>query len=154
MLTETVQTMANRILREKAERIRGRFFTIMLDETTDQSTKEQCVIVIRWVDECLKPHEEFIGLYELAATDAATIVTVMHDLLLRLGLGLQECRGQCYDGASVMLGMHNGVATQILTLQPKALYTHCFGHSFNLACQDMIRDNKKIRDALDTVFEL
>ena len=43
---------------------------------------------------------------------------------------------------------------QIMNLQPKALYTHCYGHSLNLACQDTIRHVKPIRDALDTTHEL
>ena len=54
-----------------------------------------------------------------------------------------------------MQAVHNGVATQILAaIQPKAVYTHCYGHSLNLACQDMIRNIKPLRDALDTTHEL
>ena len=46
---ELLQVMANRILREIAARIRGRLFAIIVDETTDISTQEQYVIVLRWV---------------------------------------------------------------------------------------------------------
>ena len=61
---------------------------------------------------------------------------------------------QCYDGAAVMQGRHNGVAVQILQVEPRALYTHCYGHSLNLAYQDVIRAIKPIKNALDTAFEL
>ena len=37
--------------------------TITVDETTDISTQEQCVIVLRWVDDDQGPHEDFIGLH-------------------------------------------------------------------------------------------
>ena len=34
----------------------------MVDETTDVGTKEQVVIVLRWVDNKLNVNEDFIGL--------------------------------------------------------------------------------------------
>ena len=151
---EILQTMALRILRQTASKIRGRMFSIMVDETTDCSTVEQCVIVIRWVDDKLETHEDFIGFYALPVANSDTIVEVIKDALVRLGLNLSDCRGQCYDGAAVMKGVRNGVATQILADQPKALLTHCYGHSLNLACQDMVRSVKPVKDALDTTFEL
>ena len=42
-----------------------RFFTIMADECTDVSNKEQFVICIRWVDDSLTAHEDVIGLYNV-----------------------------------------------------------------------------------------
>ena len=48
----------------------------------------------------------------------------------------------------------SGVSTQILREEPCAIYTHCYGHSLNLACQDTIRNVKVLKDALDTTFEL
>ena len=41
--------------------IQSSTFTIMIDETTDVSTKEQVVIVFRWVDSLLMSHEDFVG---------------------------------------------------------------------------------------------
>ena len=38
-------------------------------------------------------------------------------------LRIDECRGQCYDGASAMSGVKSGVATRIKTLNSKILYT-------------------------------
>jgi len=33
------------------------FYTVMVNETTDCSNKEQVVIVLRWMDESLVAHE-------------------------------------------------------------------------------------------------
>ena len=126
----------------------------MVDETTDAATEEQCVVVIRWVDDDLQAHEDFIGMYVTACTDAKSIVMIIRDTLLRLCLSINDCRGQCYDGAAVMQGCRKGVAVQILQEEPRALYTHCYGHSLNLACQDVIRSIKPLKNALDVVFEL
>lgn len=154
MQNEILQKMSLHILREIASSIQSCFFTIMVDETTDISTTEQVVMVLRWVDPTLAVHEDFIGLYATDSIEANSLVAIIKDVLLRLNLTLDSCRGQCYDGASNMQGVRNGVATQILRDQPKAIYTHCYGHALNLACQDMVRAIKVIRDALDTTFEI
>ena len=102
----------------------------------------------------MKPHEDFIGFYAIPVANSDTLVEVIRDTLVRMNLSLANCRRQCYDGAAVMKGVRNGVSTQILSEQPKALYTHCYGHSLNLACQDMVREVKRVKEALDTTFEL
>ena len=135
---EVVELMAHTVLRGITSPIRGRKFTVMVDETTDSSIREQCATVLYWVDDDLMPHEDFIGLHDTPSANASNIVTIIRDVLLHLCISLDDCRGQCYDRASVMQGVCNGVATQILQIQPKALYTHCYGHSLNLACQDTI----------------
>ena len=72
----------------------------MVDETTDASTREQVVIVSRWVDDELTVHEDLIGLHLTDSIDSDSLVTIIHDVLLRMNLKLEKCRGQCYDGAS------------------------------------------------------
>ena len=116
----------------------------MVDETTDAGAEEQCVVVICWVDNGLQAHEDFIGMYVTASTDANSIVAIIKDALMRMNLSLAQCRGQCYDGAAVMQGRRNGVAVQILQVEPRALYTHCYYHSLNLACQDVISPLKML----------
>ena len=48
-------------------------------------------------------------------------------------LSLNELQGQGYDGTSSMAGERSGVQKKIQDMQMKALYTHCAGHSLNLA---------------------
>ena len=92
---ELLKIVALRVLRTIAANIGERRFTIMADETTDCSTIEQCVIVIRWVDEHLEPHEDFIGFYSIPTANSDTLVAVIKDALLRMNLSLANCRGQC-----------------------------------------------------------
>ena len=66
------------------------------------------------IDGNLDVHEDFLGLHTTHSIDANTLVAIIHDVLLRLNLKLENCRGQCYDGASNMQGVRKGVATQIL----------------------------------------
>ena len=53
-----------------------------------------------------------------------------------------------------MAGSRTGVVTQILSLEPRALYTHCYGHFSSLAMCDTMKPCKDARDALDTTFEI
>ena len=120
----------------------------MVDETTDVLNKEQVVICFRWVDSKLEAHEVFIGLYEVDSTEAAVLLTVIHDVLLRMNISINKLRGQCYDGASSMSGARQGVATLILQEEPRALYTHCYGHALNLACSDAVSGCKTMNEEL------
>ena len=38
--------------------------------------------------------------------------------------------------------------------KPKAIYTHCYGHTLNLAACDVVKANKLLSDALDVTYEI
>ena len=110
---ETLKTMALSILRDIAKNIdSGIYYTIMTDEVTDAANHEQFVLCLHWVDDDLNPHE-FIGLQSVPDIAADTLVAVIRDVLIRMKLFITNCRGQCYDSASNMVGTKSGVATQI-----------------------------------------
>ena len=53
-----------------------------------------------------------------------------------------------------MKGPRSGVAKQLLDEEPRAIYTHCYGHSLNLAISDTIKGCKIMKDSLDFIFEV
>ena len=152
---EFLEIMALHILRQICSDIaKNGFFTIMADECIDVSNKEQFVICIRWVDNTLTSHEDVIGLYNVETIDACTLFSTIEDVLLRMNLTVSQCRGQCYDGASNMVGCRKGVATQLARKEKRAVLTHCYGHALNLAVGDSMKQSKVCKDALDTAFEI
>ena len=152
---EMLDVMALKVLRTIVSNIQAApFFSIMVDETTDIANKEQLVVCLRWVDDSFESHEDFIGLHEIESTSAATIVHAIHDTMIRLNLSFTKVRGQCYDGAACMSGHREGVATQICEEEPRAIYTHCYGHSLNLAVSDTVRQCTVIGKAFDIVYEI
>ncbi len=152
---EMVKVMALRVLREIAASIQNTsFFTLMVDETTDASNVEQVVVCLRWVSEGFDVREEFVGLYEVESTRAEIIYAVITYVLLRMNLAVSEVRGQCYDGAATMSGTKSGVVSRFCAVEPRAVYTHCYGHSLNFACCDTIKRCKVLQDALDTTREI
>ena len=48
----------------------------------------------------------------------------MKDRLVRFALPIDQCRCQAYDGASNMTGHLHGVAAQIQSIVPSAIYVH------------------------------
>ena len=118
----------------------------MADECVDVTNEEQLVICFRWVDENLEVHEDFVGLHPLSDTKAGTIVKVILDTIQRMGLKMENASRQCYDGASTMAGVKNGIAAKIKLLNDTALYTHCNGHALNLALNECIRNTKDLNN--------
>ena len=109
------------------------------------------LLFLRWVADDL---QEFLGLYHVDSINAATLTSVIKDIFLRLNLSIGNLRGQCYDGASAMSGSRSGVAKRISELEPRAIFTHCYGHALNLAACDTIKKSKVMKDALETTHEV
>ena len=150
-----VELMGQTILHQVIDGTRkSDFYSIMVDETRDISNREQLVICLRWTDECLMPHEDFVGLYQIDRADASTIAAVVKDVLVCLQMPLDKCRGQFYDGCSTMNGHKNGVAAIIKKDEPRALFMHCYGHALNLAASDAVMQCGHMKDSLDTVYEI
>lgn len=152
---EILKVMAVQILREIATSLQlSPFVTIMMDETTDISNKQQATIVFRSVTDEFEVHEEFLGMYEMPNITSCCLSGVMKDALCRMNIPISNVRGQCYDGASNMKGARNGVAKLIMDEEPRALYTHCYGHSINLAVNDAIKMCRPVESALETTHEI
>lgn len=152
---EIIKIMGLTVLREVVSSIQAAcFYTIMSDEATDCSNKEQVVIVLRWVDENLAVHEDFIGLYTVDSIESKMLLSIIEDTLMRLNLSTRKIRGQCYDGASNMSGIRSGLAKLIRDKEPKAVYTHCYGHSLSLASMDAIKGSSIMKRALDCTQEI
>ena len=85
----------------------GKFFSILADEATDCSNIEQMAVVLRFVDSSFKIREEFLGFVpcqkrlsgEALAEEISTFIT-------SIGLRMQDCRGQGYDGVGNMAGKY------------------------------------------------
>ena len=123
---ELLSIMSLQDIREIASQIQSApYFTVMIDKATDLTNVEQVVLVIRSVNDNLTVTEDFIGLYKNESIESSSLVSIIKDVLLRMNLKLKYCRRQCYDGASYMTGLRNGVAKQLTDEEPRAIFTHC-----------------------------
>ena len=74
--------------------------------------------------------------------------------MIRLNVPLSNARGPCYDGAKNMCGIKNGVSNKILSENPEAFFTRCFGHALNLAVGDMVKNARFLKDSMDTTYDI
>ncbi|KAL5508845.1 hypothetical protein EMCRGX_G004100 [Ephydatia muelleri] len=151
-LLHMLELMAHQVLRGILDDTHtSPFLAVMVDETRDQSNKEQLTLVLRWVSDDFTVSEEFVGLYYLSVIDAQSIVDAINNAFLRFQIPFTKLRGQCYDGCSTMAGARAGVAVKIQELEPRAVFTH---HALNLAVNDTITKVPKMKDCLDTCYEI
>jgi hypothetical protein len=77
--------------------------------------------------------ESFLGFIPLTGRkDAETVTSSITSQLESDGLDIQDIRGQGYDNASTMAGIHTGVQKRILEKNAKAIFVPCLNHSLNL----------------------
>ena len=151
---ELINIMANQVLSKLLPLIRQTIFSLICDEGTDFSNKELLSFCLRWVDNNLDVHEHFLGFYEIPDIKSPTIVASIKDIMIRMQLEFDKCRGQCYDGASNMLGRKAGVAQLIKKIQPKAHETHCHGHSISLSVKDATKQSKILEKTMGIAREI
>ena len=53
-----------------------------------------------------------------------------------------------------MAGSKSGVAAKIQENEPRAVFTHCYGHALSLSVSDTVKRSSVMRDCLDTCYEL
>jgi len=83
MQNDMLKAMGQMVLRKITYKLHNAMsFTIMADETTDGSNKEQVVIVLRYVDDNdFSVHKEFIGLYSMPSIESNTLVSILRHII-------------------------------------------------------------------------
>uniref|UniRef100_A0A2N9F3J0 TTF-type domain-containing protein n=1 Tax=Fagus sylvatica TaxID=28930 RepID=A0A2N9F3J0_FAGSY len=120
------------------------FFSVLIDESRDISTKEQMEVALRYVDKKGCVVERFLGIEHVTNTSALSLKAAVEDLFCRHGLSLSRLRGQGYDGASNMQGQFNGLKTLIMKENECAYYVHCFAHQLQLTLVAVAKNHNKI----------
>lgn len=133
------------------EIIKAKFFSVMMD---DVSGKEQLCMVIRFVDHSNVIHERLLSFQAVAKTDATSLFSAVSDAIHLHKLEMKNIVGQCYDGASNMKGVHNGVQAKVKEIVPTAIYVHCYAHCLNLVLVSAMTSNTLARNFFGTLEAL
>ena len=98
------------------------FYSIIADTTQDISKKDQLSLTVRYAKinnnsdgdtTKISKTESLIGFFWTHDQCAEGLSNQILEVLKKKGISLQKCRGQGYDGASVMSGVYGGVQKRI-----------------------------------------
>lgn len=136
---ETLSKDIERKLKEVASNFI--YFSIALDESTDNSDIAQLAIMVRGIDDQFSITEDFLTMSSLHGT--TTGQDIFDNLLKELkdfNLPLEKLSGICTDGAPAMTGEHTGLIGLLLKSRvwnvPPIVY-HCIIHQENLGAQHL-----------------
>lgn len=135
---------------------KSHWFSIIMDSTLDITKIDQVSIVIRYIKldyetRNLTIEESFLGFFCIQLHGAIDYEQLITNVLLELGLDINMCRGQGYDGAAVMKGFYSGLQKRIKDKVPTASYVHCCAHNLNLIISDAAKSNQKVLMFFETV---
>lgn len=122
----------------------SQFIAIQADESTDCSTIQQLVFIIRYIHDG-KVYERFLKFLQPKGFTAEVIAAEILKELDSMQIDKNKLIGQSYDGAAVMSGSINGVQKIVRNTYPYAFYVHCYAHQLNLILERCASINHTVR---------
>ena len=130
------------------------FFSILVDESSDISMKEQMSLILRYVNKKRIIIERLIGIVHVASTTALSLKCAIECLLCEHNLSLSNLRGQGYDMTNNMQGDISGLKTLILKENKSAFYVHCFARQLQLTLVAVAKNHINIAEFFYVVSNL
>ena len=113
--------------------VKGKKYSIIVDESTDISTTKLLCAMIRYHSEKEnKIVTAFVDLVPVIEANGENLFHALKTCLNGIGLKLNDCIGYGCDGASVMVGEHNSVWSRIRSVAPNCIQVKCICHSLAL----------------------
>ena len=107
--------------------IKCKYYSIIVDCTTDVSHVEQMSLIIRFVQfdsvGNVLIREHFLGFIPITHATGENLSNTIIKYLNELGIPVKNMRGQSYDNAPSMSGIHKGVQNRILEINPSFFHT-------------------------------
>ncbi|XP_025405550.1 uncharacterized protein LOC112679840 [Sipha flava] len=125
-----------------------------MDSTQDITKVDPVSLIIRYVvvdyeEKSFRIMESFLGFYPLINHGTEDNVNLIYELLNNLDI--KRCRGQGYDGASVMSVAYTGVQKRISDVVSSASYIHCTVHNLNFVNSNIAKSSQKVALFFDVV---
>lgn len=114
----------------------GVSYSLILDEGTDISTEKLLGVILRYYSYAKKQFvTTFLGLIDLAAGNADSILEGLERLMNKFNINLEKLIAIGTDNASNMTGVHNGLYQKIKTKYglENLVLVRCVCHSLQLA---------------------
>ncbi|XP_063427379.1 zinc finger MYM-type protein 1-like [Mytilus trossulus] len=136
----------------------SKFFTLIADETTDTSTREQISVYLRYLERDtitnkISVKKDFLDFTMATSTTGEHLAELLIETLISAVIIAMNMRTQGYDGAANMSGIYKGVQARTCEMVPGAMYVHCKTHCLNLSIVHSCKDTS-VRNVMSTVQEV
>ena len=116
---ELIQVAGGKIRTDILKEVKhAKFYSIIADEVTDVSNKEELSLVLRYIHE-EQVREVFLDFLEVERITGKVLGETILRWLRRHDISPTDMCGQCYDGASNMAGARGGVRSVVQREAPK-----------------------------------
>lgn len=122
-------------------------FSVELDITQDVAIKDQCAIVIRYVNSN-GIHEKLVVFVNCIDSSGKGIFKLLSNVLTNNNLNIKYCIANATDGAASMQGIYNGFSKWLSDESPGNVHVWYYSHILNLVLSDIT----KISVATASVF--
>lgn len=126
--------------------LKERYFSIIVDKTTDVSVKKSLVVLARFYKNH-KVVDHYLSLIEVKDSSAKNLYEAIIDFFTRNNINSRNMLGLGADNASVMQGNKTGLKAQFQELIPHIFVLGCVCHSFSLcssaACTKLPKNVEK-----------
>ncbi|KAG8273357.1 hypothetical protein J6590_108302 [Homalodisca vitripennis] len=106
-----------------------------MDTTIDISGNDQCSYVVRFVNGG-QVQERLIALQCVSSTKADALMDSLENTLKNVGIPVENCIANAFDGASNMSGAYAGLTAKLSERIPNHIHTWCYAHVLNLVLTD------------------
>lgn len=132
-----------------ANKLNNNKFSIIIDETTDISTKKSLAVAVRFFDDEMgRVRDYHFALVELEVATSEKLFSVICNLFKDNQIRIENLLGFASDNASVMMGDIKGVKARFLEILPNLFVMPCISHSLHLcaskACKVLPNDLEKL----------
>ncbi|GJY60238.1 zinc finger MYM-type protein 1-like protein [Tanacetum coccineum] len=107
-------------------------FSLLVDESSDVTKKEQMAIVFRYVNKNGLVKESLFGIIKVKKTSSAYLKSSIDTFFAKNHLSLKQLSCQGYDGASNMRVEFIDLKAKILEENNSTYYVHCFAYQLQL----------------------
>ena len=131
---------------------RCHYFSIMLDESTDQATTKQLIIFVKYSKQGAV-FTKFLTILPLKSFNASGIYSVISTFFRAHEL-LHKILFICTDGAPVMRSAGEGVTGYLMKENPYVKGFHCIAHKFSLGVNATVNQSKYLQRVCSFVSDV
>ena len=115
-------------------------FSLLVDESTDQSTVKLVAIAVRYYSNSLKKIvSTYPGMEELPHADAISLEAAVRRIMEEWSLEGKNMVGLATDVASVMVGRHHSLQNIIRRTWPHVIHNSCTNHALDLVAKNAVK---------------